>query len=224
MIIAIDGPTASGKSTIANALAQKLGMYYVATGLLYRALAYILVHHRRHNEQQLMHPKREDINWSMDPERFAYTYDKSKVMICFQGVDITPFLKTKEIDYYASLIAADKQVREEMLTFQRAFAQQRNVVAEGRDIGSVVFPNAEFKFFITASPQERARRWQQDQLKKGKQYSFEESLKTITERDRRDSERTVSPLKVTKEAIIIDTTTLTKEETLQKILKIVQKI
>jgi cytidylate kinase len=224
MIIAIDGPTASGKSTLARRLAEKLNVYYVSTGLLYRALAYILTHHFKYPEQDLAHPHLNDVKSCLDKNSFLYDYKGSDgAAIFFKGEDITPFLKTKDIDTAASLVAANKAVREELLNFQRAFAKNNSVVMEGRDIGSIIFPNADYKFFVTALPQVRAERWREYQSHKGNQYSLEESLKAITERDTRDKERPISPLVVAKGAIEIDTTNLTKEEALQKVLSYIDR-
>ncbi len=224
MIIAIDGPTASGKSTVAHMLAQKLGMYYVSTGLLYRALSYALLHKYKYEEKQLVTPAIDDVRSCLDPRVLVYDYKGQQgAAVYFDGKDITPFLKTKQIDHAASLVASNQGVRAELLKFQRAFAQTKDIVMEGRDIGSVIFPNADFKFFVTASPEIRAQRWREYQAQKGIQFSFEESLKTITARDTRDKERHASPLVIPEGAVLIDTSSLTKEEALQKILTHVRR-
>jgi cytidylate kinase len=219
VIITIDGPAASGKSTIAAMLAQKLGMYYVSTGLLYRSLGYILVHCFKYDREQLIAPSIDDVQQCLEENNLIYDYTSSTgASVFFKGENITPYLKTKDIDVAASLVSADKDVRQELLKFQRSFAKKNSVVMEGRDIGSVIFPDADFKFFITAQPEVRAARWREDQSHKGSQFTAQESLRIITERDTRDRERKASPLKVPEKAIVIDTSNLTIEEALQEIL------
>lgn len=224
MIIAIDGPTASGKSTVARDLAQTLGIYYVATGMLYRALAYLLVNHCHYKPEQLAQPRIDDLRACLAPGVFTYDYQPDKgAIIMFQGKDITPALKTKQIDDYSSRVSANPDVRNALLQFQRDLAQRHDVVVEGRDIGSVIFPNADFKFYITASLDERARRWQQFHNNNGKEYLFEESRTTIFERDKRDQEREVSPLVIPTDALVIDNSNLSKEETLQRVLEVIHR-
>ena len=224
MIITIDGPTASGKSTLARAVAKKLGIYYLATGMLYRALAYLLVHHASYTKNDLRHPKIQDIETFFDPERFVYTYDAAiGEKILFDGQDITPFLKDSAIDDASSLLSANKIVRDALLKLQRMYGNMFDLVAEGRDLGSVVFPHADFKFFLTASVYVRARRWQEDQEQKGESFTFEQSKEIISERDRRDRERKIAPLVKPNDAIEVDNSDLTFEETLEQVTSIVEK-
>ena len=224
MIIAIDGPTASGKSTVARALAEQLNMYYVSTGLLYRALAYLLTHDFGYPESALAQPNMDDVRRCLKEGDFVYDYRHDQgALLYFKGTDITPFLKTKQIDYGASIVSANEAVRHELLQYQRAFAQRHHIVMEGRDIGSIIFPQADVKFFVTATESVRAQRWQRDQEKKGNRYSLEESVQAIRSRDERDTKRKTSPLVVAPGATVIDTTLLTKEETLQALVNIVQR-
>lgn len=218
MIIAIDGPTASGKSTIAHMLAQRLGIYYVATGMLYRALAYVLVQHCRYTVTDLSCVRDEDLERCLGSAGIRYAYENGQAMLFWGDTPITQYLKTAEMDTYASLVATQKQVRVAMVQFQRILAAQRDVVVEGRDIGSVVLPHADYKFFITASIAVRAKRWQHDQEKQGRIYSLSESEAHIKERDTRDTMREHSPLVVVPGAVVIDTSDLTKEETLERIV------
>ncbi len=225
MIITIDGPTASGKSTIAQMLAKKLGFYYLNTGMLYRALAYLLMKECDFLEQDFSDPSERDLLICLDPDRLIYCYESDGLIkITFNGSDITPFLKTSIIDRAASLLSAHPRVREVLLDFQRRFAKKHSLVVEGRDIGSIVFPNANVKFFLTASIEERARRWKVDRAARGEQFSLQESIEKISERDTRDMQRTCCPLITPEGAIVIDNTGLTREQTVQRMEKKIQSL
>ena len=210
MIITIDGPVASGKSVVAKHLAERLGWYYLSTGMLYRALAHLLVERSGYNEDQLESPSGADLDTYLNPSRLIYFFSKEKGFgVSFDGVDITPVLKGDAIDRHASITSANKLVREKLLGFQRKFAETHDLVAEGRDCGSVVFPNAELKFFLTAEPKiraERLRRWYEQ---KGDARSLESVLEELVERDERDSSRDIAPLTVPKGAIMVDSSDAT---------------
>lgn len=216
MIITIDGPTASGKSSVARLIAQQLAMYYLNTGLLYRALAYGLIHTNNCTIEQLTNPDSERIQAVLDS--IEYIYHNNTATIFFNNVDITALLKTANIDKAASLISAVPLVRSLLLEYQRTFAATRELVVDGRDCGSVVFPHAEYKFFLTATPAIRAKRWQQDMAAKGKQFSLEESLQQILERDKRDQEREIAPLIVPEHAIVIDNSSMTLQQTIDEMI------
>jgi cytidylate kinase len=200
-------------------LAQHFGWYYLSTGLLYRAVGYLLVRDFRYNETTLADPKHEDLMACVSG--LEYEYRDGVAVVLHKGREITADLKTKDVDRYASIIAANVKVRHEMLQLQRVLVQGKSIVVEGRDIGSVVLPHADVKFFITASLPERARRWQQDQAGKGKQYSFAEAEGVVAERDHRDETRVHSPMKISPEAYVIDNTHLNQKETLQRMVEII---
>lgn len=224
MIITVDGPSASGKSTLARLLADRLGMYFVSTGALYRALAYITVNLDHYKESDFASLTDAQVASYLHDKDFIYSYTKDRgAQIMYKGIDITPQLKTPTIDYLASKISIYKPVRTELIHYQRNLARTHDIVMEGRDIGSVVFPDADIKIFLTASLEERARRWQRDQEQKGHHYSLQQCMQQIDERDSRDKDRTLSPLVIPEGAIVIDDTNLTKEETLQQLLEQVQK-
>lgn len=206
MIITIDGPVASGKSTIARKLAQKLDFWYLNTGLMFRAVAYLL-----YTKNQTL--GLTDLTYTYSPENGA--------QMLYKDSNITPFLKSPDMDQLASQVATQPKVRTLLLTYQQQLAQEHNVVAEGRDTGTVVFPQAEYKFFITASVEERAKRWQAFQHSQGKEYSFEESIAEVTKRDARDKERALAPLVVPEGAQVIDTTNMTIEQAVEACLKII---
>lgn len=222
MIITIDGPTASGKSTVAKRLAKRLGFYYLGTGLMFRAIAYLLVNQASSSHDQLRNPQKKDLDLYLDPERFVYTYDNSG-KILFDGQDLTPFLKTSEIDSASSIVSTNQNVRNALLKIQRLCGKKFDLVAEGRDVGSVVFPDADVKFFLTASTELRAQRWQQDQKKKGNEFSLDEAIEIINTRDQRDSSREVAPLVKPKDAFVIDNSEMSLEETLQKMVNFIKQ-
>lgn len=207
MIITIDGPTASGKSTMAKILAKELGYYYLYSGMLFRALGYLLVTDAHYTEQMLQQAKKEDIDCYTDPVRLRYAYtEKGEVSISFEGRDITHYLKDAHIDRCASIIGTQSYVREKLLHMQRVIGKTYNLIVDGRDSGSAVFPDADVKFFLTAEVSERARRWQIMQEQKGQRYTLEQALSEIEERDVRDTTRACDPLQIPKDAIIIDST------------------
>lgn len=214
MIITIDGPVASGKSAAAQLLAQHIGFYHLSSGLLFRALAYILTEHAGYREATLYSPASSDIAYYLDPTRFICTFDEAgKFHIFFEGDDIVPLLKQKEIDQYASIIATNEVVRQAMISLQQTIAQSYNLVVDGRDSGSVVFPNASIKFFLTASVEVRAFRWQLAQKKHGVDLSLQEALEQIESRDERDKKRTLSPLIIPEGAVVIDNSGYSVQET-----------
>lgn len=220
MIITIDGPVASGKSTVSRMLAHKLGYYYLCSGLLYRALGYLLINKYGYTLETVGNPQAEDIMSCFDSHTFLYQYaPDTQERIVFEGVDITAQLKERFMDKVASIVSVNEEVRNAVTHIQREIASEYNVVTDGRDVGSVVFPRAEYKFFITASVEVRAARWRKDQEKYGNHFSADEAVTIITDRDERDKNRTIAPLIVPESAIVIDTSHLDIEQTIDAMLK-----
>jgi CMP/dCMP kinase len=214
VIITIDGPSASGKSTAAQFLAKELGYYYLNSGLLYRALAYLLLTQRHYNRYELNHPRSHDLKLFADPDKLYYSYDADTgSSIAFEGKNITPFLKEPEVDIAASILSTHEEVRTAMHQLQHAIAKEHCLVVEGRDAGSVVFPHASCKFFLTAAVQTRAKRWRAQQEKKGKTYSLEQAIEHIDTRDERDRSREVAPFIIPFDAIMLDNSKLTIDQT-----------
>jgi len=211
MIITIDGPVASGKSSIAKVLAKELNMYYLYTGMLYRAVAYVL--------SQEKHTQ-DDLSWI---KNISYTYEDGAPHVFFNGEEITDKLNHFSLDQKASIVSADKNVRVALLDLQRDIAKENDVIADGRDCGSVVFPNADFKFYLTASVDARVKRVMNDVVRGECIKNIEEIKKEIIERDKRDSERNVAPLAIPQSAIVIDSSDLTFDETVQEFLLVVEK-
>lgn len=225
MIITIDGPVASGKSTVSRMLADKLGFYYVCSGLIYRAIAYLLVHHGGYKPEDLGNIKTEDLMHYADPVKLRYDYDEfSQERIYFENNDITLYLKDKSVDYATSVSSVNKEVRKVVTTMQREIARNHNIVIDGRDVGSVVFPDAQVKFFITASVTVRAERWRKDQERYQHYVSSQEAVALITDRDERDKNRVIAPLVIPKNAIIIDTSDLTVQQTIEKMIECVKNL
>lgn len=224
MIITIDGPTASGKSTIAWRIADNLGFYYLNSGLLYRALAYLLS--KNLDENALKDVNYDQLKELLDKNNIDYAYKGlGKPIIFINKIDITDHLNTLAIDKSSSIIAQNKDVREIIFDYQRGLVNDKNAITDGRDTGTVVFDYADLKFYLTASEEVRAKRWQSKQMRDGKDYSLADSIKYIQERDKRDMNRPLSPLKPAENAIIIDNSNLNIDETLDLFLaKIAQKI
>lgn len=222
MIITIDGPTASGKSTVAALIAKKLGFFHLNTGFLYRSLAYLLVTTRGYSESALENVRQEDIAECVRSDFFSYSYDTQKdVCVSYKGEDITRFLKDSLVDRYVAIISPQKVVREAMVDQQRALAKKYNLVVDGRDVGSLVFPQANFKFYLTASLSVRGARWQKDQLARGNVFTLEKAQELVHDRDVKDMSRKISPLAVPVGGIEIDNSQLTLDQTVQKLLSYV---
>jgi cytidylate kinase len=217
LIIAIDGPSAAGKSTLAKRLAKDLGFTYLDTGAMYRALALKVLSEGIDIGNDAALPElinRTEID-------LAETGGKLKVLL--DGEDVSEKIRTPEVSQMASKTSALKVVRHWMLVLQRALGQRGNVVAEGRDIGTVVFPDAEVKIYLDASVQERARRRVEELRKTGRQVSLDETLREMGERDKRDSERDLAPLRKANDAIAIDSTSLDAETLARRVMQEIHK-
>ena len=201
--IAIDGPAGAGKSTIARALAKALGFYYVDTGAIYRTVAYFL-------DLWGVSPKDVDaVERYIDELTIGIEYDADGVQhMIMNGMDVSKDIRTQEISQKASLVSAHKVVRDVLLDMQREVARNHNVIMDGRDIGTVVLPNADVKIFLTASSQVRAKRRCDELVAKGQKAEYETILKEIEQRDYQDSHREIAPLKQAKDAVLLDTSEL----------------
>jgi CMP/dCMP kinase len=217
LIIAIDGPSAAGKSTLAKRLAKDLGFTYLDTGGMYRALALKVL--------------REGINIGNDgalTELIGRTdidlvVTEGKLKVLLDGEDVSHEIRTPEVSQMASKASTLEVVRRWMLVLQRGFGRRGNVVAEGRDIGTVVFPDAEVKIYLDASAQERARRRVEELRQAGRQVSLDETLREMWERDKRDSERDLAPLRKADDAIAIDSTSVDAEALAQRVMQQIRK-
>lgn len=206
MIVTIDGPAGTGKSTAAKRLASALGFEYLDTGAMYRAVAALCLE----AEVELNSAEAAEL-----ARRAAITFQGGRTIA--QGRDVTEFLRSPEVTQAASIVAQHPEVRSALVARQRELAGELDFVCEGRDQGTVVFPQAECKFFLTASPEERARRRMEELALCGKHVAYEELLAQQRERDERDLTRDVAPLKPAEDAIQIDTTSITLEDVLVRL-------
>ena len=216
MVIAIDGPAGSGKSTTAKNVAEKLGFIHINTGAMYRGIALKCI--------------QEDVNID-NPSQLNHLLTHTKLefaaeggaTLFMDGVDISAEITSVKVTDFVSQVSAISEVREKLVQFQREMAEGLNVVLEGRDIGTVVFPNADHKFFLVADIHERANRRKKEMEAKGEVVSLEELTAEMLERDRKDSTRKHSPLKKAEDAVEIDTTRISIEEQVNRIVEIVNK-
>ena len=216
--IAIDGPAGAGKSTIARRLAGELGYYYVDTGAIYRTVAYFF-------DLWGISPKDSDgIARYIDELTIAIEYDGEGVQhMIMNGMDVTADIRTPEISQKASLVSAQPLVRELLLDMQRDMARNHDVVMDGRDIGTVVLPNATVKIFLTASAEVRARRRTNEYIAKGKKANFEQILREVQQRDDQDSHRAIAPLKAAKDAVMLDSSEMDIDSVIAAIREIIGK-
>ena len=219
MIITIDGPAGSGKSTLAMMLAKHLDMFYLNSGFLYRGIAYVLITFYGYDEDRLHNPDIELVKRCIDQGDFRYTYENGLAKVYFQNKEITSFLKDMSISHATAVLAQNIDVRKIIRGYKRLLAQKyKNIVSEGRVLGSVVFPYADKKFYVTASEAVRAQRVQKLQAKRGKHISLEEVLEQVVARDQLDMNRVHDPLVKPDNAIELDTSNLSKDQMLEKAL------
>lgn len=221
MIITLDGPCGSGKSTLAQMLAQKLGFFYINSGYLYRSLAYLLVHELGYDNLKLQNIALEDITYLLHPDHFVYTYQQGIAQVFFKGIDITQYLKTAEVSSHASIISAYPYVRASIVPLQQHFATLYDLVTDGRDCGTEIYPQAGYKFYITATAHVRAQRLLQDLERKGAHVSFQDVLDATLARDQRDMQRASCPLRKADDAIEIDTSEKTIDQVLEEMAHII---
>ena len=213
--IALDGPAAAGKSTIARQVASKLSMIYVDTGAMYRAITY----------KYLQNDKPEDFKTLVNQTTLELTYDKSKGQrILLDNQDVTDYLRENDVTQNVSYVASKEPVRTFAVEKQKDLAAKKGIVMDGRDIGTVVLPDAELKVFMIASVEERAERRQKENEQRGIPSTLSQLKKEIEERDHYDMNRDISPLKKADDAVTVDTTGKTIEEVTEEIMTLVNNI
>ena len=217
LIVAIDGPAGAGKSTVAKRLAKELGYTYMDTGAMYRAFAWRVM--------------KEGIDLSDEKKLERVLQDTSielleqdgRSSVLLNGVDVTDRIRTPELSQLASRVSTSKLLREWMVELQWDMGCHGGVVAEGRDIGTVVFPNAEVKVFLDASSEERARRRFEELRSQGREVTVEETLEEMEQRDRRDRERDVAPLRKAEDAVVIDSTHAGVDGVVERIMQEIKR-
>lgn len=212
--IAIDGPAGAGKSTVAQKVAKELSFVYVDTGAMYRAMALYLLRKGVNREEP------DEIGEACQNAEISIEYQNGEQIVLLDGENVNAHLRTEEVSEMASVSSAVPRVREKLLDLQRKLARTMSVVMDGRDIGTTILPDADVKIYLTASSLTRARRRYLEYQEKGEACDLAEIQKTIEERDQRDMTREISPLCQAEDAVLVDSSELTIDETVEKILSV----
>lgn len=212
--IAIDGPSSAGKSTVAKELAKKLSFVYVDTGAMYRATA---IYFSRNN---VLATEEDEISSRLNEINIELCYENGSQQVLLNNENVTSFLRSEEIGNFSSMISTYAAVRKYLVSLQQEIGKKQNIIMDGRDIGTVVLPNADLKIFLTADVDTRAQRRCLELQAKGINKTFEEVKKDLNERDYRDQNRKESPLRQAEDAILLDSTYLSVEEVCEKILNL----
>lgn len=213
IIVAVDGYSSCGKSTIAKALAKYAGYTYVDTGAMYRATAL-------YAQRAGLAEKLEEVVPILNNILIGFIHTAEGQHVTLNGEDVEAYIRTLEIGNLASQISTIKEVRSFLVAQQQAMGEKKGIVMDGRDIGTVVFPNAELKLFLTASPEVRAERRFKELQAKGESPVFEDVLRDTNDRDYRDTHRAESPLRQAEDAVVVDNSEMTREEQMAKIMEI----
>ena len=214
--VAIDGPAGAGKSTISRKVSAELGFIYVDTGALYRSIAYSL------NAAGITTEQVDKIESTLKDTRIDIKFVDGEQHVMVNDKDVSGEIRTAEISMLASSFSAIPVVREYLLGLQRRMAEENNVIMDGRDIGTVVLPNATVKIFLTADPEDRARRRYDEMIEKGMTANYEEVLEDIKKRDYNDSHRPIAPLKPAEDSILVNTTGNTLEQSVEQLTNIIK--
>lgn len=212
--IAIDGPAGAGKSTVAQKVAKELSFVYVDTGAMYRAMALYLLRKGVNREEP------DEIGEACQNAEISIEYQNGEQIVLLDGENVNAHLRTEEVSAMASVSSAVPRVREKLLDLQCKLARTMSVVMDGRDIGTTILPDADVKIYLTASSLTRARRRYLEYQEKGEACDLAEIQKTIEERDQRDMTREISPLCQAEDAVLVDSSELTIDETVEKILSV----
>ena len=216
IVVAIDGPAGAGKSTIAKLVAEKLGYAYIDTGAMYRSVAWKFLQTGKVFEEAFISQLAQTMVIEFKPEASV-----NRVFV--DSVEVTAAIRSTEVTAIVSKVAAIGAVREAMVAQQRRMGEAGGVLMDGRDIGTVVFPNAQLKVFLTASVEERALRRYKELVAKGEKVDLSQLQKDIASRDKQDSERAISPLRQAEDALLLDTSDMNIEQVTDKILQLVQE-
>lgn len=210
--IAIDGPAGAGKSTIARQIAKRKGYIYVDTGAMYRAMALFLI------EQHISPKEAEKISEKCREADISIVYENGEQVVLLNGRNVNGLIRTEEVSNMASASSVNGDVRKKLVELQQKLAEKADVVMDGRDIGTCVLPNANLKIYLTASSDVRARRRYDEMREKGTECDIDVIKKDIEERDYRDMHREISPLRQAEDAVLVDSSDMTIEEVIEKIM------
>lgn len=216
IVVAIDGPAGAGKSTIAKLVAEKLGYAYIDTGAMYRSVAWKFLQTGKVFDEAYISELAKTMVIEFKPEA-----NINRVFV--DGVEVTGAIRSAEVTANVSRVAAIGDVREAMVEQQRRMGEAGGVLMDGRDIGTVVFPHAQLKIFLTASVEERAMRRYKELVAKGEQVDLAQLQKDIASRDKQDSERAISPLRQAEDALLLDTSNMNIQQVIDKILTLVEE-
>ncbi|MDO4803245.1 MAG: (d)CMP kinase [Lachnospiraceae bacterium] len=214
MNIAIDGPAGAGKSTIAKRIARKMGSIYVDTGAMYRAMALFMI------KNGILPEDAESIEKACENADISIAYQDGAQHVILNGEDVTECLRTEEVGNMASATSVNKKVRAKLVRAQQDLARKTSVVMDGRDIGTVVLPDADVKIYLTASVETRAERRYKELIEKGQEADLQAIANDIRDRDYRDMNREHSPLRQAEDAVLVDSSDMTIEEVVNRILEI----
>jgi len=220
-VIAIDGYSSTGKSSISKVIADKLGIIHLDTGALYRGITWFAIQNCMDENGSIDLQK---LFSSLDQIELEFRNSDNELILYLNHIDISKQIRTTEVSDNVSIVAKQKEVRDFLLHSQRSLAEKGGIIMDGRDIGTVVLPNADYKFFLTASIDERTNRRYFELAGLGIQADREQVKQNLIDRDKIDSEREIAPLKQAEDAIVIDNTTLTKDKTIDLILSHIKKI
>jgi cytidylate kinase len=220
-VIAIDGYSSTGKSSISKIIAQKLGIIHLDTGALYRGVTWFALQNCLNEDGSI---DLQNLFSSFDEIELEFKNNNGELVLFLNHIDISKAIRTNEVSENVSLVAKQKEVRDFLLHSQRSLAEKGGIIMDGRDIGTVVLPNADYKFFLTASIDERTKRRYQELLSLGIEANEQQVKENLIIRDKIDSEREIAPLKQADEAIVIDNTNLSRRETIDSILSYIKNI
>ena len=215
--VAIDGPGGAGKSTISKRAAKELGFLYVDTGALYRAVGLNAMRTGADLNDT------ESIEKSLNGISVDLKYENGEQVVLLNGENVSSLIRTPEASMSASAVSSVPKVRKFLFSLQQNIAAKNNCIMDGRDIGTVVLPNAQVKIFLTASPEERAMRRYKELVEKGESVEYENVLAELKQRDYNDSHRVLAPLKPAEDSVLVDTTGLNLEESVEKIIKMIKE-
>lgn len=212
--IAIDGPAGAGKSTIAKMVAKKLDFIYVDTGAMYRAMALYFIRHQISDQDE------EKIAEACKEIKVSLEYENGEQQVLLNGENVNGYIRTEEVSMMTSNTSKYPAVREHLLSLQRELADTKNVIMDGRDIGTCVLPNASAKIYLTASSAERARRRYQEQIERGISCDIADIERDIIARDEQDMNREIAPLRQAEDAVLVDSSDMTIEQVVEEIIRI----